>query len=96
LLAALQAATDVTPVIIGKPHPPMFEAALDLLGIAPGDTLMIGDRLNTDITGAAQLGLKTAMVLTGISTVEEVDQSDLKPDAVFDDLPALVAALAAE
>lgn len=96
MLAALQAATDVEPVIIGKPHPPMFEAALDLLGTPPDSTLMIGDRLNTDIAGAALLGMKTAIVLTGISTAEEIHRSELKPDVMFDDLRALVAALAAE
>lgn len=96
MLAALEAATGVTPTVIGKPHPHMFEAALALLGTTPAQTLMIGDRLNTDITGAVNLGLRTAMVLTGISTAAEVRESDIQPDAVYDDLPSLVEALAAE
>ncbi len=58
MLAALEAASGVTPVIIGKPYPHMFEAALDLLGTTPEETLMIGDRLNTDIAGAQQVGLQ--------------------------------------
>ena len=93
LLAALQAATGVAPVIIGKPYPHMFEAALDLLGTAPADTLMIGDRLNTDIVGAAQLGIQTALILTGISSAAELAASDIQPDFIFADLPALVQAL---
>lgn len=95
VLAALQAATGREPVVIGKPYPHMFETALDLLGTQPGQTLMIGDRLNTDIAGACRLGLRTALVLSGISSADELDTSDVRPDIVFDDLPALVRALAA-
>lgn len=96
MLAALQAASGRDPVIIGKPHPHMFEAALDLLGTAPEETLMIGDRLNTDIVGAARLGIRTAMVLSGISSASEVQASEVQPDALFDDLPALLTVLAAQ
>ena len=96
MLAALQAATGVTPTVVGKPHPHMFEAALDLLKTAPAQTLMIGDRLNTDIVGAVRLGLRSALVMTGISDSEELRQSEIQPDAVYDDLPTLVRALAAE
>lgn len=92
LIAALQTASGRAPVIIGKPHPPMFEAALAALGTAPGETLMIGDRLNTDIAGAAQCGLCSALVLTGVSETDDLNGS-VRPDAVFDGLPALVEAL---
>jgi 4-nitrophenyl phosphatase len=95
MLAALEAATGVTPVIIGKPHPHMFEAALDTLGTPPAATLMIGDRLNTDITGAVTLGLRTALVLTGISTAADLADSPVQPDAVYPDLPSLIQALRA-
>lgn len=95
MLAALEAATGVKPTVIGKPFPYMFEAALDLLGSEPAHTLMIGDRLNTDIVGAVKLGLPTAMVMTGISDADEVRQSAIQPDAIYDDLPSLVEALAA-
>jgi 4-nitrophenyl phosphatase len=95
MLAALQAATGVTPTIIGKPYPHMFEAALDLLGTAPAETLMIGDRLNTDIVGAARLGIQTALVLTGISSEDELAASPVKPDFIYPDLPALAQALLA-
>jgi 4-nitrophenyl phosphatase len=94
MIAALQTAAGREPLIIGKPHPPMFEAALAALGTAPADTLMIGDRLNTDIVGAAACGLRTALVLTGITTAADINGS-VRPDAVFDGLPPLVDALAA-
>lgn len=92
LLAALQTASGRAPVIVGKPHPPMYEAALALLGKPAAHTLMIGDRLDTDISGAAALGLATALVLTGISSRGDID-AHIRPDAVFDNLPALLEAL---
>lgn len=92
ILAALKTATDVEPLVIGKPGKPMFEAARHALGTAPENTLMIGDRLNTDIHGAQQAGLKAALVLTGVATVEDVEVGLVKPDGVYTDLPALMAA----
>jgi 4-nitrophenyl phosphatase len=92
ILAALQTATSKTPIIMGKPNPPMFEAALRSLGTTPAQTLMLGDRLNTDIEGAVGLGLHTALVLTGVSTREEVEASTVKPEAVYTGLPELIAA----
>lgn len=92
LLALLQTATDVTPTVIGKPAPAMFEAAVELLGAAPSRTLTIGDRLDTDILGAQRAGLPTALVMTGVTTPALLAASALQPDAVFADLPALLAA----
>jgi 4-nitrophenyl phosphatase len=94
MLAALQAATGREPLIIGKPYPHMFKTALDVLGTPPESTLMIGDRLNTDIVGAAQLGLRTALVLSGISAADDLAHSVVQPDVVLPDLPALLEALA--
>jgi ribonucleotide monophosphatase NagD (HAD superfamily) len=64
------------------------------LGTSPADTAIIGDRLDTDIIGGYRAGLQTLLVLTGVSTLEDVERSDTKPDAVFPDLTALAAALA--
>jgi 4-nitrophenyl phosphatase len=92
IVAAVQTATDCQPVIIGKPHPPMFEAALRFLGTSPAETLMIGDRLTTDIEGAQQVGLRTTLVLSGVTTREELATSSTRPDEVYEDLAALVMA----
>lgn len=94
LLAALQAASGVEPIVIGKPHAPMFEAALELLGSEAAQTLMVGDRMNTDILGAARVGMRTALVMTGIATHDELAASQLQPDLVYDSLIALVTELA--
>lgn len=92
LLALLITATDRQPLVMGKPAAPMFAEALARLGTQPGRTLMIGDRLDTDIAGAAALGLPTAMVLTGVNAADDVHT--VRPSAVFDGLDTLVQAWA--
>jgi len=92
LLALLQAATDVAPFVIGKPAPTMLHAAVDMLGVDAKRTLMIGDRLDTDIAGAHAAGLASALVLTGVATPESLKESEIQPDGVYADLPTLVAA----
>ncbi len=89
ILALLEAASDVAPEIVGKPNAVMFEIAMQRLGAAPGETLMVGDRYETDIAGAIPLGLVTAGVLTGVTTADGYAQADPPPAIVVDDLPAL-------
>ncbi len=92
IIAALKASTGQMPLVMGKPDAPMFQAALRMLGTTPAQTLMIGDRLNTDITGAALLGFKTALVLSGVSTQAEAEVNAIKPDSIYSDLAALLEA----
>jgi 4-nitrophenyl phosphatase len=89
IVAALVAATDVEPLIIGKPGRPMFDLALEIAGTTVEETAMLGDRLDTDIDGAAAVGMKTILVLTGVSTRVEAEQNHFKPDFIFEDLIAL-------
>jgi 4-nitrophenyl phosphatase len=91
LVAALVTATDREPVALGKPALPMMEQALAHLGLTAAETAMLGDRLDTDILGGVNATMPTIMVLTGVSTVEEVERGAIKPDYVFADLPALMA-----
>ena len=65
LVAPFAVASGVEPVIIGKPNPLLFEMALEQLGCVPDRCLMIGDRPDTDIAGAARLGMQTALIRTG-------------------------------
>jgi 4-nitrophenyl phosphatase len=93
VVAAVTVASGKRPsTLIGKPHPPLFEAALRYLGTQPQETLMIGDRLDTDILGAQKLGIKTALVLTGASTHAHIDAGSVQPDGIYANLPSLIAA----
>lgn len=91
IVAALVAATDVQPLVIGKPGRPMFDIALEMAGTAPQETAMLGDRLDTDIDGAAAVGLTTIMVLTGVSTRAQAQANAITPDWILPNLPALQA-----
>ncbi|MDX1613662.1 MAG: HAD-IA family hydrolase, partial [Candidatus Promineifilaceae bacterium] len=90
LLALVSTATGKEPVVIGKPNQPMFEEAMRRLGGTREDTIMIGDRLNTDISGAQAAGLRAALLLTGITSRDQVDRAAVTPDWIFEDLPQLV------
>jgi 4-nitrophenyl phosphatase len=90
ILAALEAAAGVKPIIIGKPFAPMLTTAIERLGTNPDETLVIGDRLDTDILGGKNIGCRTALVLSGISTLGEVASSPYKPDLVAQSLDHLL------
>ena len=63
LVAAIEAASGVEPVVLGKPHAPMMSMALEILG--GKDVLMVGDRFDSDIVGAQSVGWESALVSTG-------------------------------
>jgi glycerol 3-phosphatase-2 len=91
LLAALEYATQTTAQTVGKPEPEIFRVALDRLG--HGRTLVVGDRLDADLAGAAAAGLDGAIVLTGAASREEAEAvRDPAPVAVASNLHTLVVA----
>ena len=85
-LAALEAATGVAPQIIGKPQPTLLQLAMDKMGVAQDGTAIIGDRLETDILGGQNAGITTVLVLSGIATRAELEDSPHRPDLVFEGL----------
>lgn len=89
IVAALEYASERTAKIVGKPEPQIFRTALDRLD--GGRTLVVGDRLDSDLQGAAAAGLDAAIVLTGVSTREAATGAvDPAPVSVADDLHSLV------
>lgn len=93
ILAALEAATGVSPLIIGKPEPVMYRQAVAKLGADLSETVAIGDKLETDILGAIRTGIRSLMVLTGVSTAEDLERSEYQPTWVMQDLRAITQAL---
>lgn len=87
-VAALSAASERTPEIAGKPHAALFEAVAERL--PDGPLLMVGDRSDTDIAGAAALGWDTVLVLTGVTRLEDTAGLDPAPTYVLDSIAELV------
>ncbi|NUQ36235.1 MAG: HAD-IIA family hydrolase [Caldilineales bacterium] len=90
LLAFLAAASGRTPLIIGKPEPPIFAMALARLGADAPQTVIVGDRLETDIRGGQNAGLHTICVLTGVSSAADAAAFTPPPDHILPDLRALL------
>ena len=89
-LAALQAATGIAPTVIGKPAQPLFDLAVQRLGSHRIETAVLGDRLETDIRGGQQAGLKTVLVTTGIDDVPAIRKKGIEPDLVVSGLDMLI------
>ena len=91
-LAYLQASTDVVPKIIGKPERTMFDVALASMNVDPQHTATLGDRLETDILGGQNAGLRSVLVLTGVTDEAMLAASSIQPDWVFESIQELATA----
>lgn len=89
ILAALETATGVKAQLAGKPEPFLFEVAMQRMDVNPQETMVIGDRLSTDIQGGHNAGCKTVFVLTGVNTMDDLDGWEPKPDLIIDNISQL-------
>ena len=89
-------ATGRRPVFIGKPQPEMALLAMEQYGYTPEETLLIGDRLYTDIACGVRAGIDAALVLSGESTLADVESSPEKPTHIFPDIRAILNQLMGE
>ena len=81
-VAALHYASGIEPVVLGKPAPAFFDAAIAALNSTPARTLMIGDDIRGDVAGAQQAGLRAALVRTGKFRQSDL-HGEIRPDAVL-------------
>lgn len=79
--------------ILGKPSEEAQRTALDVLDVPPERCLVVGDRLNTDIALGDRAGMTTVLVRSGVSTDEDIEESDVRPDYVIDSLAELETVL---
>ena len=92
ILAFLETSSGIAPKVIGKPNSIMFLEAIHRLAGSVGNTVMVGDRMNTDIVGAHSVGLRTVLLMSGIATRKDLKTTTIEPDWVFEDLRAFAAA----
>ncbi len=83
ILAAIEAASGKKPYIIGKPNALMMMIARKKLGSRSSETIMIGDRMDTDIVAGLEAGMTTCLVLSGVTTLDMIDQFPYRPDYIF-------------
>ena len=93
VIHSLNVCTGREPVVIGKPQPQMVYSALKKYGAAPEETVLIGDRLYTDIACGNNAGIDTILVLSGEGTVEDCEKYGVKPTYIFRDIADVLAAL---
>jgi 4-nitrophenyl phosphatase len=89
-VSVITTATNVQPIIAGKPFPFLMELALERLGTQKEETLVVGDRLETDIAAGQAVGCPTALVLSGVSTKSQADEWEPKINFTADDLASLI------
>lgn len=92
-LAALEAASGVSPRIFGKPEPDLFRQGLRILGTPASQTAMVGDRYETDIVGAQRVGMVTIAVTSGIGSRADLKRRTPPPDFILDSVLELVRIL---
>jgi NagD protein len=77
--ALISAATGVKPYFVGKPNPLMMRTALRTINAHSENSVMIGDRMDTDVVAGLESGLRTILVLTGVTTREQVERFPYRP-----------------
>ncbi|MCB1735520.1 MAG: TIGR01458 family HAD-type hydrolase [Gammaproteobacteria bacterium] len=88
IVEALRYASGVQPVVMGKPAPAFFEAALDILGLPATETVMVGDDIRGDVGGAQNAGITAVQVRTGKFQAADL-LGDIRADAVIDSIASL-------
>ncbi len=84
ILASIEKGAGLKPYIVGKPNALIMTIARKKLGVHPEDTIMLGDRMDTDIIGGMEAGMQTCLVLSGVSSRESIKMFPYKPDYIFD------------
>ena len=84
MAALIEKASGKAPLYVGKPNPLMMRSALNYLDVHSEDTVMVGDRIDTDIVAGVESGMKTILVLTGVTRREDIDRFPYRPTWVLE------------
>lgn len=83
MAALIESASGVKPYFIGKPNPLMMRSALNYLGVHSENAVMVGDRMDTDVIAGNEAGMETILVLTGVTSQDEVDRYPYRPTQIL-------------
>ena len=90
IAALISRATGVEPYFVGKPNPLMMRSALNAIGAHSEAATMIGDRMDTDVVSGLEAGMRTILVLTGLTTREEAEAFPFRPSRIIDSIADLI------
>lgn len=90
IIKALEYASNKRAIMIGKPSPRMFRLALQLSHKKPGNAVMVGDQMETDLLGAQRAGVHTIVVLTGVENRASIKRASFKPDMIIENADELL------
>ena len=82
MAALIEKATGKAPFFVGKPNPLMMRSAMRYLGVHSENTVMVGDRMDTDIVAGVMSGLETILVLSGVSSMKDVEKFPYRPGKI--------------
>ena len=94
--ALMTRATGVEPYFVGKPNPLMIREGLNTLQAHSETTVMVGDRMDTDVIAGIEAGLETVLVLTGVTGLQAVERFAFRPSRIVDSIADLSATVEAE
>jgi NagD protein len=89
MAALIERACGVTAFFIGKPNPLMMRTALNYLGVHSENTVMVGDRMDTDIVAGVESGMETVLVLSGVTGMEDIPRYPYQPNVIAESVEAI-------
>jgi NagD protein len=84
MAALVEKASGKAPFFVGKPNPLMMRTALNYLGVHSEDTIMVGDRMDTDIVAGVESGMETILVLSGVTSRDMIERYPYRPTHILD------------
>ncbi len=94
--ALISKATGVEPYFVGKPNPLMMRSALNAIDVHSETSVMIGDRMDTDVVSGLEAGMETVLVLTGSTTRDEAERFPYRPSRIVDSVADLIPEVEAQ
>lgn len=88
--ALIEKATGKKPYFLGKPNPLMMRSALNSLGEHSENTIMVGDRMDTDVIAGMEAGMETVLVLSGVTQREDVEKYPYRPTRILNSVAELL------
>lgn len=90
LVAPIELSTGCVPYYVGKPNPLMMKSGLKLLGVAPEDAVIVGDRMDTDIVAGIESEIDTVLVLSGVTTLDDLKTFPYRPKYIYENVGEII------